>query len=248
MELIMKAMELDNSIPECYSLLGSLYYHDLKLEKAKEYLEKALLLNSNDVDALKWLGYIYYLNDDFEKSISLMDLAISIDPLNPMLKSDKAVLYWVTDIEEATIQLETLVEETDNDYALWILAFTYTINYQLDKGIDHFLSRQVKGANTNWALGYAYGLNGDSENARRCLDYTLKRKTEVFVPSYLICIIHMGLGEYEIALDWLEKEYEEGPSYIFTMGMKSDPKLSPLEGNPRFEALLAKMPFNRIRK
>jgi tetratricopeptide (TPR) repeat protein len=247
MELIMKAMEIDNRIPECYSLLGTLYYHDLKFDKSKEYLEKAILLNPNIVDAHKWLSYIYLLNDDFSEAIRLIDIAVTLDPLVPGHKTDKAVLYFATDIEVAIQKLEALVGDTGNDYANWTLGMTYAINNQLDKAIALFLSRKVNGAKTNWALGYTYGLNGEYDKAKEILNFNLERKKETYVPSYLISVINMGIGDHEAALDWLEKEYEEGPHYIFTLGMKFDPKLTPLEGNPRFEALLAKMPFKRIR-
>ena len=64
--------------------------------------------------------------------------------------------------------------------------------------------------------------------------------------GYNLSVIYIGLGEYEKAMDWLEVEYDEGPGYIFFFAMKMDVKFNPLVENPRFQALLDKMPFERM--
>ncbi|MEN8249553.1 MAG: tetratricopeptide repeat protein [Bacteroidota bacterium] len=248
-DLIMKAMELDNDISECYSILGIIYFHDLDFSKAEEYLLKAIELNPNNVEAYRWLATLKLIMGDIESGNAYSIKAIELDPLNIRLQVDNAVNSgwgkenWDDEIEK----LEKLSKESNEDYAVWVLGLTYTVNNQVDKGIATFLSRKVPGAETNWALGYAYGLNGEREKAMISLKYNLERQKEKFVPAYLISIIYMGLEDYEKAIDWLEISHEEGPNKNYIFAMKVDPKLNPLEGHPRFEALLDKLPFERIR-
>ncbi len=50
----------------------------------------------------------------------------------------------------------------------------------------------------------------------------------------------MALGEKDKAIEWLERSYDQraGLDVIF---LKVDPMLDPLQGDPRFEALVAKV-------
>jgi hypothetical protein len=51
--------------------------------------------------------------------------------------------------------------------------------------------------------------------------------------------VYTGLGEYDRAMDWLERAYEERSGGIF--GVKGSFLFAPLRGHPRFKALLKKM-------
>jgi len=51
--------------------------------------------------------------------------------------------------------------------------------------------------------------------------------------------LHLGLGEKDQALDWLEKGYEEQDWYRW--GLKVWPIFDPLRTEPRFQALLKKV-------
>ena len=55
--------------------------------------------------------------------------------------------------------------------------------------------------------------------------------------SYQEALIQVGLGEFEQALDSLEKAYKER-SLSLACFAKCDPRLDPLRVNPRFDSLL----------
>ena len=53
---------------------------------------------------------------------------------------------------------------------------------------------------------------------------------------YEIAVLHLGLGEHEQAIDWLEKAYEARDSHLIYIN--KGPRFDPLRGNPRFIELL----------
>jgi hypothetical protein len=53
-------------------------------------------------------------------------------------------------------------------------------------------------------------------------------------------MIHLGLGEKDQAIDFLEKTYDDRDGYNLAV-IKVDPVFDPLRGHPRFEALVAKI-------
>jgi hypothetical protein len=59
------------------------------------------------------------------------------------------------------------------------------------------------------------------------------------VSPYARALVHVGLGERELAFDQLEKAYEDR-SWL-TPPLKVDPALEALRQEPRFEALLRRL-------
>jgi serine/threonine-protein kinase len=51
--------------------------------------------------------------------------------------------------------------------------------------------------------------------------------------------VHTGLGEYDRAMDWLERAYAERAGAVF--GIKGSFLFTQLRSHPRFQALLRKM-------
>ncbi len=61
-----------------------------------------------------------------------------------------------------------------------------------------------------------------------------------YVSAYSFALVYLGLGDKEEALRWLEKSYQDraGPDIG---SIKIEPFFDPLRGDPRFEALVAKV-------
>ena len=61
-----------------------------------------------------------------------------------------------------------------------------------------------------------------------------------YVSGYSFAVIYLALGEKDQALDWLEKDAREQTGFEINF-IKVDPYLDSLRGDPRFEALAAKV-------
>jgi hypothetical protein len=60
-----------------------------------------------------------------------------------------------------------------------------------------------------------------------------------YVSPYHLAYVHTGLGDYNRAMDCLERAYAERAGSIY--GIKGSFLFAPLRGHPRFTALLRKM-------
>lgn len=86
-------------------------------------------------------------------------------------------------------------------------------------------------------LGQAYGLAGRREQALEIV-----RRLESWptaVSPYHMAYAHIGLGDFERALDFLEQAFVTGSGA--TIGLKGSFLFAPLRGHPRFTALLKRM-------
>ena len=92
-------------------------------------------------------------------------------------------------------------------------------------------------------LGCAYALVGRQKDARALLDELLAWKAERFVPQRPFILLYTALGDFDRALDALEDAYEQRDPTL--LGLTAKPLFARLRGQPRFEALLARLAAHR---
>jgi hypothetical protein len=61
----------------------------------------------------------------------------------------------------------------------------------------------------------------------------------IYVPALWIAMIYAGLNEKDMALDWLDKTYEERFEVLIFIHIA--PPFIPLRGDPRFAELIKKV-------
>ena len=88
-------------------------------------------------------------------------------------------------------------------------------------------------------LGEAHGLAHNEARARDILRQLEQRARETYVAPYYLAYVYTGLGEFDRAMDHLERAVAQraGPAY----SIKGSFLLAPLRGQPRFQALLRSM-------
>ena len=89
-------------------------------------------------------------------------------------------------------------------------------------------------------LGHLYAKIGKKNEARQILQQLHESSKQHYVSPYLFAMIYIGLGDNNQAIDFLEKTYEDRDGYSIAF-IKVDPFLDPLRGDPRFEALVARI-------
>ena len=88
-------------------------------------------------------------------------------------------------------------------------------------------------------LGHVQARLGGGEEARKILQRLAQTSRERYVPALAFAIVHLGLGEHEVALDWLEKAYAERFNRLAYL--RREPIWQALRENPRFQDLLRRI-------
>jgi len=111
-ELAQKAIALDETLPLGYAILGEVYLHKKKHEKAIAAQQKAIALSPNDADGIAGLGGILTWAGRPEETIGLAKKAMRLNPMYPTeyLWNLGHAYYLMGRIEEA---VETLNRARD---------------------------------------------------------------------------------------------------------------------------------------
>jgi hypothetical protein len=88
-------------------------------------------------------------------------------------------------------------------------------------------------------LAYACAVAGEHVEARSILAELRKRAETEFVWPMGLAFAHAHLGDESIALDYLERAYEERVGWMLMIAR--EPALDVLRGTARFEALAKKI-------
>jgi adenylate cyclase len=75
-----KAMALDDTIPDNYSLMGMLNLYQRKYDEAINYGEKAAKMNPNHATVIGLLGWIYSMVGRLEEAIALAERSMQLSP------------------------------------------------------------------------------------------------------------------------------------------------------------------------
>jgi adenylate cyclase len=92
-------------------------------------------------------------------------------------------------------------------------------------------------------LGICYFYTGRPDETQKILDSLQARskKSPVGSPAFHIAMIYSATNRTELALQWLEKAYEDHETEIYWL--KVEPLFNPLRNDARFKELLKKMGF-----
>ena len=89
-------------------------------------------------------------------------------------------------------------------------------------------------------LGRLYAAQGRKDDAQKILQQLRQRREQHYVAAYSLALVYLGMGDHNEALNWLEQGFQERDG--FNIGpIRVDPLLTPLRGDPRFEALAEKI-------
>jgi TolB-like protein/Tfp pilus assembly protein PilF len=219
-------------------------WHDWKLAEAERLFRKSIDLNPRYSQAHLWYANVLTLSGRMEEAQAAVHLARTLDPRSSVAIAFAGWFpYWRSRFEEALRGFRDALELIPGFGPLhyWRgLALTRVGNDSeavaaLARAID-LLGRTPM---TLSALAAAHGLAGRGSEARKLLAELEAQASNRFVGGYYPAQVHLALGEREAALAGLERAFDERVHWL--AAIRIDPSLHALRGDPRFEALAARV-------
>ena len=241
----MAALKLDPDLAEAHTPLAAvLWLHDWQWEEAHAEFKRSLDLCPHYPTANHWYAeYVMTMGRQGE-AIARMKKSQDLDPLSLIISVAVGwAFYFARRYEEAIEQLRRTID-LDPNYPItyWILGilFRKTGRHELaiaegEKGVKLSGGSPLMRA----ALAHTFGVAGKTTEARQLLADLTTLAQQKYVASYIFAGIHIGLGENDRAIEYLEKSYEEHSHWLIYLHL--DPSMDALRDHPRFHDLLRRV-------
>lgn len=248
-EAATKALELDDSIAEAYSALGSVAAHEMDLPGAIRYLQRAIELNPGLTNAHTNLGSIYYYTERHREAQESMLKALSLDPLSMMIHTSVGdAYYYAREYERSLVYYRKAIElDPRFDGAHTDLARSLEALGRFDESRREYEEgRRLSGgvAGPSFGLGHLEASSGNESAARRILNDLTEARSRRVVSAWGIAALHATLGDVDEAFRWLDVAYEERSTGLVLL--RVHPRLDRIRQDPRYEPLLRRVGLDAV--
>ena len=172
----------------------------------------------------------------------------ALDPFAVSGASIGWILFQSHRYNEAIHELRSaLAVKPDDASALLCLGFALVANNQPGDAIpvlEKAISVSKGSPAATGVLIRAYSHAGRRTDALRLLAELKKRKRTGYVPAGAFVNAYLGLGENDLAFDWLEQAYKEESNIL--QFLKVHPFFDPLRSDPRFADLVRRVGLGEI--
>jgi eukaryotic-like serine/threonine-protein kinase len=241
----MRALRLDPDLGEAHtSLAAALWLYDWHWQQAREEFERSLVLNAAYPTANHYYAEYLMTMGRQAEAIEKMKSSQELDPLSMIISVAIGwAFYMARRYDEAIEQLRRTIElEPNYPMTCWILGLALRKSGRYDmaitegeKGVELSGGSPLMSA----ALAQTLASAGKRRRAMKILGDLTKLAKQKYVSPYFFAGIHIGLGEAERAMEYLEKAYEAHSHWLLYLHI--DPSMDPLRGRPRFQHLLRRV-------
>jgi tetratricopeptide (TPR) repeat protein len=237
----LRALQLDPNLSEAHASLAWVKHrYEWDWVAAEEEFQRAITLNPGYATARQWYSEFLSTMGRNEEALAQAKQARDTDPLSLIINHNMARrLYFARRFEEAVLESrKTLEMDPEFRVARVMLGLEYAAQGHFKEAVAEF---EQTGARS--LSGYAHGRAGQDKEALAVLAELREAAASRHVAPTQFVFVHIGLGQKDEALRWLEKDFEARSDYMVYLGI--DPVLDSLRGDPRFEELLRKVGLPR---
>jgi TolB-like protein/Flp pilus assembly protein TadD len=242
-----RALELDESLPEAHSTLAFVTCCcDWNWAAAERGLQRAIELNPNYATAHQWYGRLLSALCRHNDAIAELRHAQRLDPSSTIIHTNLvAALLYAGDLEDALRQGQAAVERDPNFPIahIWLanvyerLGRTSDAIAELQEALKVFQGQRLLAT-----LAWVYGTSGKKEEADKILADLLRQKASGrYVSPASLAGIYAGLGDKDRAFTCLQEAATVRDPWLVELQVESSFRL--LRSDARFAELRARMQF-----
>jgi TolB-like protein/DNA-binding winged helix-turn-helix (wHTH) protein/tetratricopeptide (TPR) repeat protein len=239
---VLKAIELDNRLPEAHTSAGIVALLDYDWEGARREFQAAVDLNPNSVPALIWQAQYLQAAGKTADAVAATRRALELDPLSALSHQSLGVaLYYSRKYDEAVEQFRQTVElDPDFFWGRLRLAAAYGQVGEFDEA-----EREFSRASPNpmpiieVRRAAVRALAGRKDEAREVMEKYADSAKE---GGFDLAIIASCLGDRDHAFSFLERAFAGRQQDL--VNLAAEPRFDPIRADPRFAGLLGRMGLN----
>jgi tetratricopeptide (TPR) repeat protein len=219
------------------------FWFDWDWSGAEEEFRRAIAADRPDPAAHTFYGHLLSNLGDHTGALQQMRRALDYEPHSALANALFAQsLYYQGRYDDSLAHLRKTLE-LDPD--LWLthnmMGRIYGLQGQYPEALREFDRALALGGSlvVRATVGYTLAASGRRAEARTILEQLKVRARAGYVPPSNLALVHLGLDEYDEALDRLD-DAVEARDLLLTF-LTVEPRWSDLASQPRFTAILEKV-------
>ena len=240
-----RAIALDPVLAEAFaSQAFARLYHEWDWPKAEADFQRSIALNPKYSIARQWYSQLLISAGRSGEATTQIRLAAELDPLSLIIKTTVSLIaYYAGHFEDAVTNARRIIENDPNfGISHRILGRALLELGEYDEGIAELEKAVALSAFSTMLtaeVAHGHARAGHRAAALAGLAELRRKAIEGYVSAYDLAAIHIGLGDRSSALEALEQACAERSSHMIFL--RVDPVFRELRGEPRFEAVLARL-------
>ncbi len=232
-----RAIELDESLGEAYATLGfTVSCAECQWAEAERLFHRAFELNPNYSLAHEWYSSMLIGTGRFDEGLFEIKRAEELDPLSlRQMALTSWSLYQMRDYQESIAKAQQIIDLDRANFQGHLQIGNALLGLgEMERGLAELreCARLAPVALCLTYLCFALGAAGLREEAEAVRAEMIATAPGNYVKEYFLALTHVALGEYEEAINHLEKTAAERDPWHVWFG--TEPKLDPLRDHQRF--------------
>ena len=239
-----QALRLKPELAEGHAALAyALLHYRWEIPEAERSFSEAIRLNPRYGPAHHWYSHLLVAMGRMEESLAESKIYLNLDPADPF---SQLHLMWhhvmAHDFDQALSESGRALANDpgfswNRIFQGWAhlgIGATGEAVAEIRKGAE------LSGVNVQLSfLAQAQAVNGNRADALQTLERLTARSAERYVSPYELGLIYEALGDRDQAFALLDQAFAERSPWLVYLAR--EPRLTHLHGDPRFEALLARI-------
>ena len=244
-EYARRALALDEKVAEAHaSLAWVLFIYDWQWEEARREYQRAIELDPAYATAWQWYSFWHAAMGKHDEAVIEIHRANELDPGSVSIQRSVGwIYYYARRYDQAVYYLERAIAANPTaDETYRVLGLSYAMQERWDDAERQFrqaIALAPGGTYTPAMLAWLMGRTGRRAEAEELRRQLVERNRTEYVTPVAFATLHLGLGEWDQALDWMDKGRAERRGWLAYL--RVNPLVDPVRREPRFAALLEAM-------
>jgi TolB-like protein len=236
----LKALEIDETLGEAHIARANIHQgFEWDMEGARAEYLRGIALSPGYATGHQWYGRQLTQLGLYGEAMRALERAVELDPLSLIINLSLGSGLRIAGEHERSMRQLEKAQRLDPNFAgpYQEIGYTYEDMAALEDAINSYqraldLSDKLIGIGE---LGHVYGAMGLTEKALEMLRELEQEANRRYVSPIEFAIIHAGLGEKDVAFEWIDRGLDEGDATL--LWRLDTPGFKELRSDPRFTQL-----------